>query len=236
MFLWSLTNLLNGKWRFLLWTALSVLFLANLKPYVLITMLPAVVAFLVGKVFLKKKLVWLRYTIVLAASYVVGVFAGKLYAPGGMLYILSKKQQDFYNVASVNNAGSAVEISPVDQSILGFLVDVPERLWLAFMRPTFTEVEGFFYWPPMIESSALLLLFVLVLFRFRWVKEKLLSNELFCFSLSFLLVLGIIIGSCVPVLGAVVRYRLPALLFAGLLVPLILFVYPTLNRWVAERF
>ncbi len=236
MFLWSLTNLLKKQWRFVFWTALSVLFLANLKPYVLITMLPAVIAFLLGKVVLKQRLVWLRYTLVVVVSYVGAVFAARVYSPGGMLYILAKKQQDFYNVATANNAGSTVEIAPVDQSFFGFLMDVPERLWLAFMRPTLSEVEGAFYWPPMLESSMLFILFVVVIFRFRIVRKELLTNELFCFSLTFIIVLGTVIGSCVPVLGAVVRYRLPGVLFAALLVPLTLFVYPVLNRWIADRF
>lgn len=236
LFLYALTNLFRKKWDSLLWLALSVLVLFNLKPYVFIAMLPAVLAFLLGKVVMKQHLVWLRYTLVLMLSYVGAVFAGNVHSPGGLLYILSKKQQDFYNVAKENNAGSVIQISPVDQSLIGFLADVPERLWLAFMRPTFSEVDGVFYWPPMIESSFLLIVLFFILIRYRIIQKVLLRNELFCFSLSVVLVLGIIIGSCVPVLGAVVRYRLPGLLFMSMLIPLLLFAYPMLNRWIADRF
>ncbi len=233
-FIWTSSQVLKGKWKFLVGMLLALFVLLFLKPYVLIAMLPAVTALFLGRILKIKT--YLRYGAILVVGYALAVNADVFYKPGDFLYILQKKQTDFYNVAAMNEAGSAIQITEVDQSAGGFLLDVPERLITAYLRPFPWEFSGLFYLPPIAESVVLLFLLVLVLFKWRSKGRLLLENELFCFALSFVIVLGVIIGSAVPVLGAVVRYRLPGLMFGALLVPLVLYLFPKLNRRVANLF
>jgi hypothetical protein len=232
--LWCYSQVIQRKWKFLLGMVLALFVLAFLKPYVLVAMLPALIALSLSR-FIKVK-PYVRYLGVLILSYTAAVNAGAFYEPGNFLYILQKKQTDFYNVATLNEAGSTIAISPVDQSPLGFLTQIPERITTAFIRPFPWEVNGLFYVPPMVESLFLLFLLLLVGFKFRSKGRELIANELFCFALSCVVVLGVVIGSAVPVLGAVVRYRLPGLMFASMLIPLVLYLYPNLNRRVANLF
>lgn len=222
--LFSACRLREGRLRslpvFLLMTTIGIV----LKPYVIITLFPALLAF-----FISAQKRWMRpwsYPIVAVVCYLIASFAQMFFPAGNLQYILQKKQQDFYNVAEANEAGSVVDISPVDDGVLTFLADAPERLWHAYFRPFLYEVEGAFYLIPALESALLLImLLALVLFpkrcfgtKMRW-QLQLPRGELIWFIATFALTFGLVMGSCVPVLGAVVRYRLPvyALLF-GLVV------------------
>jgi hypothetical protein len=160
--------------------------------------------------------VWVFPT-VLVLAYVAAVNADAVYPPGDFLYILSKKQTDFYNVAEMNAAGSAVEVSPVAQTAVGFLADAPERLALTYLRPWPWEAGGALQWAAVIEN--LLFLFLLGWMVTVWVRGRKHHPQslkaLLWLVFSFAVVFGLVAGSTVPVLGAMVRYKLPVLLLIG---------------------
>lgn len=210
---------LSGGWRSdrrRWWWLLPALGLLGFtKPYVWITLAAPVLAF--GLVRMTRwRPVWV-FPVVLLLAYAAAVNADAVYAPGDFLYILSKKQTDFYNVAEMNNAGSTVAVSPVAQTPLAFLADAPERLVLTYLRPWPWEASGALQWAAVLEN--LLFLFVLGWMVTVWVRGRkhhaTSLNAMLWLVFSFALVFGLVAGSTVPVLGAMVRYKLPVLLLLG---------------------
>lgn len=200
----------------------AMLLLMQVKPYVVITLAPPLVVLTLALAFRVKS--WLAFAVVLPLSYALAVNASVVYPPGDLLYILSKKQTDFYNVAKEHDAGSVVEISPVDQHPLGFLADLPERLALTYVRPLPSEASGALQWLAVAENLLFVLLFAggsIALWRAR---RTVTSTEtyrrqvaLWFMVVGFIVVFGSIAGATVPVLGAIVRYKLPVLLLVGAL-------------------
>lgn len=234
MLILALAGVLHKQWWHLPTLILALLLLFNIKPYVLVTLLPALVAWVIVQ-----RTNWrpaLVFPAVLGLAYALAVNAAVVYPPGDLLYILQKKQTDFYNVARANDAGSTVTISPVDQHPIGFLRDLPERLTLTFLRPFPGEVRNALQALAAAENFAFLICFLGVIFYFGRFSRALSGgwsdpngtaphrelSLLFWFVVAFALTFGAIAGSTVPVLGALVRYKLPVLLFFGALVGLVL--------------
>lgn len=190
-------------------TLVALLFLVFLKEYVLIAMLAGLIFLVICK--LRS---WKNVIPIFVFSHVVMALvafnAAVIYPPGDFLYILQKKQTDFYNVAEEKGAGSLIEIPEVGDA-KDFIVQAPASLYRAYLRPDFREIDSVFHAACSAENVLLFAAFILMLFSFRRLREKDLAVVLFC--LSFAIVLGLIIGNTVPVLGAVVRYKMPALPF-----------------------
>ena len=223
-FLYLLKRGLSGGAKYLFGVALFGTLLLYLKPYVFICLLGPLIAFSLVERFNLRT--YLLYPLVLLAIFLIAVQADHFFPAGDLLYILQKKQTDFYNLAEMNDAGSVVHISPVAQEPLAFLIDAPERLAHAMLRPFPWELNKAIYFPAFGE--VLLTLILLGAFFIALTKGKLrirkwklvVSNSNYLWlTFSFLLVFSLVMGSCVPVIGAVVRYKFPVLiLFSGIFV------------------
>lgn len=234
IFIYALDAVLRKRWGHIITLLLALVLLFNIKPYVLVTLMPATAALIIVR--LKNWRPAVVFPVVLLLSYIVAVNAAVFYSPGDLLYILQKKQTDFYNVAHANEAGSTVAISPVNQHPVGFLLDLPERLILIYLRPFPSEVKTSLQALASAENFAVLIsFFVIILYLGRsfraltggWSNQDAKTKHrdlwlLFWFVVTFAITFGAIAGSTVPVLGALVRYKLPVLLFFGALVGLVL--------------
>jgi hypothetical protein len=215
LLIYALSGLSIPHRRRLFWLLPSAALLTVTKPYVFITLIPALAGLAICLTF--KWRVLPVFASVAAAMYFMAVQASVIYPPGDLLYILAKKQTDFYNVAEAHQAGSTVAISPVSDSAIGFLTDLPERLTLTYLRPFPTEASGLLQFASVIEN----LIFVGVifwLFRLTAGMQGQFRRRFFTLLTSamvFAIVFGSIAGSTVPVLGAIVRYKLPVLMFIG---------------------
>lgn len=194
---------------------LSLLLLVFLKEYVLISLITSLLFLLVAR-FMGWNRVWISFLVVHLLAGIVAMNARIFYPPGDLLYILQKKQTDFYNVASEKEAGSLIEIPPVGEP-LDFVAQAPGALYRSYLRPDVRELDSVFHVASWLESLLLIAVFVFVVFTFRMPPPRTLAIALGC--VGFAVILGLIIGNTVPVLGAVVRYKMPALpfLFAGML-------------------
>lgn len=196
-------------------TLIALLVLGVTKPYTIISFAPAMVGLIVCLWFNRRPI--LTYLLVMVTSYFVAVNASTVYPPGDLLYILNKKQTDFYNVAHLNDAGSTVTISPVSSNAFSFLMSVPERLALTYLRPYPNEAQGWLQYAATLEN----VLFVMVLIAVFRLTAGMVSEQrrryltLFGAWVVFALWFGAIAGSTVPVLGAIVRYKLPVLFIFG---------------------
>jgi len=126
--------------------------------------------------------------------------------------IIYWKQRNFLELADYVKAGSIIQITHLEANNISILLSVPEALYHVLFRPFFFESRS-----PMILMAGLenLLILIIVIIGLLFIKKKM-KNEikpLFNFSLYFVMILFAIMGLVTPVLGALVRYKMPALPF-----------------------
>lgn len=107
--------------------------------------------------------------------------------------------------------GSYIELTAINNDFGQLIKNVPEALTNAAFRPTFWDPGGALRIINFLETIGL---FGLLFFGF-WYNRKYRTTEeknIILFLLSFSTILLVLIGWTTPVLGAIVRYRLPAYL------------------------
>lgn len=119
-------------------------------------------------------------------------------------------------------SGSYIEITPIEQSGTQLLKNIPEAIQNVALRPYPNDPpESVFKYLSVIDGWGLFLLLIITfLFFRRKINRKELSIIIALFVFSFILTL--LIGWTTPVLGAIIRYKVPVQL-AMMLVTLILF-------------
>lgn len=131
---------------------------------------------------------------------------------------LQPNTKRWINYYETQGCASNVAVTPIQSSFKQLLLNIPEALVNGAFRPFFGDPGGMLKYPAILET---LLLFGWFILQFRFWNntapdQKLLVVTLFVFALS----LFILIGWTTPVLGAIVRYRVPAYLavfLAGIL-------------------
>lgn len=127
--------------------------------------------------------------------------------------IVANKQNDFVNyVHTLPKVGSLIDLAPLESNFLSLAKNTPNALFNSFFRPTLLEVKN-----PLMLISAIENTFIAFLFIFCFIFYKKAKKDIFFwFSISFVLILFSLIGLTTPVLGALVRYKAPALPFLGI--------------------
>jgi hypothetical protein len=104
-------------------------------------------------------------------------------------------------------AGSWILIPACNAHPGSFLGHAPEYLFNALLRPNLREVKNTMQWMPAMENILMTLLFAyVVLFH-----KKIPLPDMEVFFWFFAIFLLLTAGSVTPVLGALVRYKVPAL-------------------------
>lgn len=118
-----------------------------------------------------------------------------------------------------DKCGSYIELTPINSSFKQLVFNIPEALFNATVRPLPLDPGGNLKFVNFIETI-LLLGFVCYSFFSKKFKRTYLQRKQIITLLAFAICLLILIGWTTPVLGAIVRYRIPAY-FALLLAALI---------------
>ncbi len=189
---------------------MGILVLAMIKVYVLLCLIPAAVTYYGLKKIAFKK-IWLAFAVI-QLFLVLIIFNLKWINPE--LDIANKlwfKRNDFVNVAYEWDAKSAIPAIPFDKSAISILIHSPQAIYNTLMRPTVFEIKSVIYAMPAAENLFILALIIIMLFFF---KKPNLQEQLFImFALTFIVYLAVMIGLVTPILGALVRYKLPLLPF-----------------------
>lgn len=106
-------------------------------------------------------------------------------------------------------ATSFIELTPINSSLTQLVLNVPEAFFNAAFRPFPWDPGGNLKWLNFME---MLCLFSLLFYAIQknWNSYSTSESSVIWFLLSFAFVLLVLIGWTTPVLGALVRYRLPA--------------------------
>lgn len=195
------------KYMFLFVFSFVLLFIS--KMYILIALLPGAITLFVIKVT-GKKLSFIKFLMV---HLIFGILAVNVTIfEYDFLQILSYKQQDFsVLVKTVGNVGSLINIPELYPTWISFLKNSPGAFLNALIRPHIFESYSPIVFLSSVENVFLILSIILsiVFINFKKVQDK--GWLYLCFS--FTIILFVLSGLTTPVMGALVRYRAPALPF-----------------------
>ena len=189
---------------------LAIIFL--LRNYVMITLLPALVAWALAfrnqkNVLQRFIIIYTGFTIIFFSLYLINP---KLNLPG----FVSKRQIAFIKISV--NANSAININPLFPDFRSFFNNAPQALNHSLMRPYLLEKMSYAY---IITGGEIFVYEVLFLLFLLYPLKNKVHSPFTCFAIFFALSMMMIIGYTIPVIGAIVRYR--SIYFPFLIAPIV---------------
>ena len=204
LFLYTLagtyTLLSSKKYWLVIPILLSVYLLFILKVYLLIAIIPGFVSFLL---FTKWKTpYWWIYTLLIHFVYLYLLFE----VPSvNFMANLQFKQNDLILVANEMHAGSKIELPILDGTYVTLLKAIPNAIYNVFLLPSPANATSIWMWLSVIENHLLL---GLLLVAGLYVKNTNRQQRVYlAMIVSFCVLLAVFIGWTVPIIGAIVRYK-----------------------------
>lgn len=236
-FLYSLL-VLSKKWelRFGVLGCLTLYMLLFLKIYILLALVPMVLFYGFYHRWKSGLFAGVGTFVILLSLY----FTARLILPQwSLLSTLQGKQFDFIQMAKSVNAGSQIWVIPMDGAWSTLLKLVPLGLWNTLIYPTLGMLKNGLSWMAFIENSGLLLLILgAVIGMIQRKKMPIWTFAMLMFSFTVFS----LIGMTAPVVGAMVRYKAPALPFLIIALVhlqhhnvLMFFNNLKITRWLAMR-
>ena len=197
--------------------------LAFSKFYVWLAILPSLVLLIwTNKTSSSKTFV--KYVCIVLFIGAVGLNIDSFTNIQNPLVTLSQKQYEFNQLAygqltDSNNkpiavANSLIELNKLEPTFYSFLVNAHQALINTTLRPYLWELKSPMILLAGLETAAFIIIFFLLLFFIKPLKEIKWKYVLFCFS--FVLIQFLIIGETTPILGAIARYKTTALPFLAI--------------------
>ena len=128
---------------------------------------------------------------------------------------MSTKQNDFLALAEFYKSGSYISSKPIDNNIFSFLKALPIGFVNGFLRPFPNDINKLIHLLPFIENIILYTLFIFIFMKNKKTFKNMnaiAKNILLC-SLLFTILLFTLTGMSAPVIGALVRYKIPGTFF-----------------------
>lgn len=186
----------------------SLFLLLSIKIYVLFALCPAAILWLT--ISYTKDLKWRIISIFIFPLLVI-VLPYFFFPQFNFLSLLIGKQHDFINLANAFHAGSTIIMQPLDGSIWSLITAIPQSLFYVISMPWPTQIKGMIYFLPFLENILVFALLGLLLFYRKKLNSS--QNHFVWFGVLFTIILFSVIGLTTPVIGAIVRYKLPAMPF-----------------------
>ncbi|MGI8893342.1 MAG: hypothetical protein ACR2GN_07755 [Bacteroidia bacterium] len=210
--LFSLYKLLQKyQHKYLLLLVISMLILLFIKLYIIIAILPGMIAWLWSHITGYKK-VWLKFAIAYLIYFTVGLNIHYVFPDYDVVYLIYLKQHNFLNLAADVGAGSVIDIYKLEPNFQSLLISAPEAFKNTLFRPYFFESFSPLILLAGIENLLLIIILIFYLFHFTIILNDH-QKPLLWFSIFFVIILFVLIGLVTPVMGAMVRYKAPALPF-----------------------
>ncbi len=186
---------------------IALLIIYNLKAFVFFILLPPLMAYLWNQ-FKPNKRAVIPYFILFFIAFSFASESGKIMKPS-IFDLLVDKQLSFIELANSEDANSTIKPILFSPNSTSILINSPIALTNSLFRPMPWEANNIRMIFNAVENIVLLLIILLiVIFPTNSIDNKNVFWLSFSFSISFL----IIIGLSTPIMGAISRYRVPALL------------------------
>jgi hypothetical protein len=210
LFGWNFHKLMFDKWE---WKRIPILLfllaiLLVMKLYVFVAFVPAVLAWWVS---INTNRTILVHFSMIAVGLLFGYLLAWVIPDLDFLKIIADKQRDFINLSKAFNVNSAIDMSYLEPNLWSFIKATPNALINTFTRPWPTEIKGILFVPPLMENLFIICILVLSVFFRKKVGTREWKFVVFC--LTFSIILFLIIGLTTPIIGAIVRYKIPAIPF-----------------------
>ncbi len=210
-FLYFFFKLVN---KFSIWNLifmhLAIILLMYSKFYILFAVLPASFSiYLIHRFKIKK---WIAFSLI-HSIVLLFFFNSSLISSYDLPGIISAKQHDFITmVDSSQSAVSNIQLNQLEPNLLSFIKNTPSALINTVARPFISDINSLIMWPAFIENTFIffIIAFSLIFFSTNEWKEK---KHIFWFFISYVVILYVLIGLTTPNIGALVRYKAPAIPF-----------------------
>lgn len=128
-----------------------------------------------------------------------------------LLKMIAYKQDDFIYDARIRNPNTVLNYHPLDGTFCNFVEGIPKSMFNFFGRPNIEFISNFALLPFRIENLLLWIFIVLQIIKRNTVSNIQLQRVNFVF-IVFILCSSILLGSMIPVLGNLVKYRTPIMI------------------------
>ena len=127
------------------------------------------------------------------------------------LLVPASDSSSYRLIMQLDSAGSKIQIAKIKPTAWSVLSNVPQSLFNVFFRPLIFESNNLLSMMAGFENLMFFVFLLLSIVFFKMPRKH--EQIIFVFCASFVLILFSIIGMTTPVLGAIVRYKIPALPF-----------------------
>ena len=209
----SLSENRKIKTKKILFLILSVVLILKVKFYVFCCLTTGLIVFVtIKKTSKNPKLILLINLLILCIIIGFLHFTESKYDP---ISIISEKQQDFIRLAEFYNAGSRLEISQIQDNLLSFLKAIPRGFINSILKPLPWEISSKIHLISVFENLTIISLIAYVFSKYKKLKTTFKINDYASTYavLVFVISLYCIIGMTTPVFGALIRYKIPGLIF-----------------------
>jgi hypothetical protein len=205
------SGLLGERKPFLkiIWIAASVLIILSTKFYVLAALLPAAVAFSIARNRNHVKFIIGKYFLVYGLLVLLAFNSQHFFQSLNFAQMLVNKQTYSIREAEYFDAGSRTDIQCIENNISSVVSAMPAAIRNVLFRPYVCETRK-----PLMLINAVENLLILALIVFAISKtdfRELRSLNLLLFLLTSSLTFFALVGMTTPVLGNLVRYKVPML-------------------------
>ena len=215
MIIYHLFFMMNNRqfsWKRMLVIMFFLLLILLLRNFVFITLIPALLAWLIAQK--KPKYAFLTFISVYILVAILFFFSGFISPKTDLPKYVSERQTAFIEISK--QGASTINAYPLFPNFKSFFYNAPQAFNHSLMRPYLTEIHNFLYIPFALEIILYEILFLLFIF---YRKRNLIIHPLIYFCIFFSLSMFMVIGYTVPIIGAIARYR--SIYFIFLLIPFI---------------
>jgi hypothetical protein len=209
-FTWNVYKIISGSHKIstYLWIVFLIPILFVMKFYVFVALIPAILAWWISQKT-KRTIIIHLFTIVACLLAALGI--GTIFPSYNFLVIMAAKQGDFINLANFLNVNSSIYMDYLEPNLWSFIKASPKAFINTLTRPWPTELKGILFYPPLFENLFIIFILFIGWFYRKKVNPKQWKFIIFC--LTFSILLFVIIGLTTPIIGAIVRYKIPAIPF-----------------------
>jgi hypothetical protein len=175
---------------------------------VLLTLIPGTLSLLISKYFEYKKLGVISI-LTLALCIISIILTHYLLPEFDLITQIQNKQIEFNTVAIKMKAASKINLPLLDNNIFSIIINSFLALINTLFRPTIIDATSVLSFVAGVENLIIITLIGLALIF--PLKPTYKQKQFIYFSFYFTILLSIFIGLIVPVLGAIVRYKIPYL-------------------------
>lgn len=207
---------------------LVILILITVKAYVFFLMIPFLLSWLISK--FRPANPWLITGSIHVLYFTLLSISSPFITGKSIPALISDKQAEFYFVAETDQAKSVVEVNRIQPDWGSLIAEAPGAFGRTLLLPMPQHAHNILMWFSVAENIFILLLIVILIFNIKTELIKTISSfaiSSFLFGVSIFILSGLV----TPIIGALVRYKVPGL-------PFLIFLFPAISyrKWMSGSF